>query len=59
MREDGFYWVKLWDNWIVGEYIYNEDGGEWCVTKRLSNLYDSDFDEIDERQIKRDESKNA
>ena len=53
-RESGFYWVKVAGRppeWWVGEYF--DTTGDWCLCGLGEEFNDSDFLEIDERQIKR------
>lgn len=50
MREQGYYWVKINNDWEIAEWsIYWERIGYETV------LDDSAFEEIDERRIERDE----
>jgi len=52
MRECGFYWVRFLseDN---GEIAY-WNGVDWRVTASEDCYSNEDFDEIDEKQIKRE-----
>ena len=53
-RQSGFYWVKVAGRppeWWVGEY--SDTTGDWCLCGLGEEFNDSDFLEIDERQIKR------
>lgn len=49
MREEGFYWVKDDEQWIIAEW----DGGIWYTHGNDYEFQDSDFQEIDERKIQR------
>ena len=55
-RKSGFYWVKAFywyenPEWIIAKYMESNDG--WFVANYSGYFCDSDFSEIDERQIKR------
>lgn len=62
MRADGFYWVRLkgWEgeieDWGVAEYNNSTNPkyapGYWNIVGSSRNYDDSDFDTIDEQQIK-------
>ena len=40
--KDGYYWVKIWDNWTIAEYSDNTFSIVFCDC-----LYDEDqFEEI-------------
>jgi hypothetical protein len=57
MRESGYYWVKTRGTWWMAQYLgLNKI---WLLFGSDNIAKDKDFEEIDERQIKRDESKNA
>lgn len=53
MRQSGYYWVKLWGDWVIAKYDFI---GNWYAPECLSIFSDKDFEEIDEKQIKRDKS---
>jgi len=63
MREPGFYWVKKkypedrispnW--WVIAEYD-RYDTGMWNLIADEDAFNDSDFKEIDERRIVREEA---
>jgi hypothetical protein len=57
MREEGYYWVKWEGEYHIAQYIIDEDkgGGHWGLTFCDEWISESEFTEIDERQIKRDE----
>lgn len=59
MRESVWYWVRPLnsdpDYWIIAFWF--KEG--WARLGFENLCQDKDFEEIDERQIKRDESKNA
>lgn len=46
MREAGYYWGRIKDDWCI--YYWHSEYNTW--EEAWNN---SDFDEIDERQIKR------
>lgn len=50
MREAGFYWVKFKGEWMVGKW----NTVFWFIVSNLSVYSDSNFEEIDERIIKRE-----
>ena len=54
MRGHGYYWVKILKNacWEVAEY--NDIFNVWIRTGDFNNYKDENFDEIDEKQIKRE-----
>ena len=47
-REDGYYWIKIHDKWVVAEYclwvVGHWQSGSWCG-------WEENVDEIDERRI--------
>ena len=47
MREAGYYWCRVKDDWCI--YYWNSEWKSWEEAWE-----DSDFDEIDEKQIKRE-----
>ncbi len=49
MREEGYYWVRVGGQWIVG--FYGND--QWILMASLRLFDSSYFDEIDERKIER------
>lgn len=59
MRESGYYFVLYHGNWEPALWDSKEkvmgELGAWFITGRESSLDDSDFDEIDERKIVREE----
>lgn len=48
-RELGFYWTKMSDLWIVSAWT----GDEWRIPGQYHPAFDVDFQEIDERPLKR------
>lgn len=44
LRDEGFYWVKYSDQWIVAEYRERV----WYMTETDNYFDDSDFQQIDE-----------
>lgn len=46
-RKDGYYWVKYSGSFIIAEYF----NGYWFTFGDEDVINDSDFEEIDERQI--------
>lgn len=50
-RVSGFYWCRMGDIWEVS--FYNVDELAFERTMDDSYTYDDEFDEIDERKIKR------
>lgn len=53
-RESGYYWVKIKGEWIVAQWDKSMDW--WVITGNEHLFYDSDFEEIDERRIVREEN---
>ncbi len=54
MRENGYYWVKFDNEWLISYYVkpcYDGDTDNWCVEDY--SLSDGDMEEIDERIITR------
>lgn len=49
--EDGFYWVRLEEHWMVSE----KTGDSWCLFGDDWDYGGLAFDEIDPRPIKREE----
>lgn len=55
-REDGYYWVKHLNGWVVAYYILSFDGyGRWFLMGDEWSLGDNDFEEIDEKKIERND----
>ena len=50
MREIGWYWVKLDDYYEIGYW----NKVFWTLTDSENHFEDNYFDEIDEKQIKRE-----
>lgn len=50
-REDGFYWVFIYDAWVVAEWVDDS----WWTTEFDNPIRDDEFDQIDERRIVRTE----
>lgn len=55
-REGGFYWVKYVDEWMIAEWY--APWGHWQTSQSSKVFHDSDFIEIDERPIVREEPKS-
>ena len=55
--EDGFYWVRYAQRWVVAEKISSEVDHCWTLTDEQLAFFDDDFDEIDPRPIKREDVK--
>lgn len=53
MRQDGYYWVKITFEWRIARYF--SDYGHWFITGTSEVFSDSDFEEIDEKPILKDE----
>ena len=49
MRENGYYWTRIDDEWSI-EY-WND--GEWCFDGYHTSDSDDVFDEVDEKRITR------
>lgn len=50
-RLEGYYWCKIYGDWEI--CFYNEDEKAFERIMDDSYTYDEEFDEIDERVIKR------
>ena len=50
MRETGYYWVRIDNNWEIAFFFEKS----WFVTCVKDMQNDEYFDEIDEKQIKRE-----
>ena len=51
MRENGYYWCLFTrDNWVISYW----NGDFWELMYNIFRFKDEDFDEIDEKQIKRE-----
>jgi hypothetical protein len=50
-RNAGYYWVKVKDNgmWLIAYYYPLHNC--WSIIDQLQQFYNSDFEEIDENQI--------
>lgn len=57
MREEGYYWVKHSESgWIVAHWgEASLSGCSWSIPGIEYDVYDEQFDEIDERRIVRGE----
>lgn len=55
-RVHGFYWIKIWDEWVVAEYRVGMFCNVWCIPGNDCWFEDYQLDEIDETQITRDEN---
>lgn len=53
MRKNGFYFVKYDEEWRIGEYFQMADN--WFLTGEANPFNSSELEEIDERQIVREE----
>ena len=53
MRESGYYWVKLLCTWRIANY--NKTKLKWTIVAYDGTLFDLEFMEIDEKQIKRND----
>jgi hypothetical protein len=62
-RESGYYWVKYMGDWEIAEFSNFQTGFGgpygWFRTSYSDFIKDSDFDEIDERRIVRDDTPAA
>jgi len=54
-RAKGYYWVYWVDKWYIGEYTDHFDTLEWYLTGMEMPFDDSDFEEIDETKIERND----
>ena len=53
MREEGYYWVKWDDDWVISYYTkpFYEGDTTWQI--HIYDLTDDKLEEIDERRIER------
>ena len=65
-RKEGYYWVKYEGQWHVAQYRHtkvelpfgDKDSGAWTLAAYVDDswwFYDSDFEEINEKRIEREE----
>ena len=52
MRETGYYWITVKSGDRIG--YYNSKFNKWTICGYEEVFSDSEFDEIDEKQIKRE-----
>jgi len=52
MREEGYYWVKLDGDFIIG--YYSKRFNDWEIVGNKRFMGETRFSEIDEKQIKRE-----
>lgn len=50
MRETGYYWVRIDDDWEIAFFFEKR----WFITSTRNTYMDNYFQEIDEKQIKRE-----
>ena len=48
-REEGYYWIRVGNEWSIAQFIDNE----WWLVADDGGWSDKVFDEIDERRIER------
>jgi len=59
-REKGYYWVKRYRMWLIAEWVEGMDYDRWHIIHLNYKFKDSDFEEIDEnRIIRNDNNSNA
>jgi hypothetical protein len=53
MREDGYYWIKFSDNWIIGRWVHNggRHGGVFYING--NPYYENQINKVDESVITR------
>ena len=51
MRQSGYYWVRIHGSWWIAQYLGTNK--VWLLFGNENIAKDSDFEEIDERPIKR------
>ena len=54
MRETGFYWIKIYDEWVIAYYSGNHSKFPWDMIGTDEPYSNDDIQEIDEKQIKRE-----
>ena len=52
MRETGWYWIRISENWEVG--YYSSKLKRWIISGTQMLYIEEEFQEIDEKQIKRE-----
>lgn len=52
MRESGYYWLNEGDDWVV--FFFYSHRNVWQAIGGIYTYVDSDFQEIDEKQITRE-----
>ena len=50
-RKPGYYWVKLDDKWVVGNFNPGPGSFHWRIHGIISEFSDDDFQEINETPI--------
>lgn len=50
-REEGYYWVKNGDVWIIAQWTIINKYGSWSVCGNENEYSTNHFDKIDERKI--------
>jgi len=42
--KDGYYWVKMWNNWYIGELITLDVGTWWKIPGFSKKFYNKDIE---------------
>ena len=53
-RQKGWYWLKKDNEWFPGQYAFVENEHRWIIPNCDHEILEDWFDEIDEKQIKRE-----
>ena len=53
IREDGYYWVKIFNDDKFTICYFSNDECDWLSFEFTKPLFDNSFEEIDERKIER------
>ena len=54
MRETGYYWCRIKNDWLIAFFDNSINNGTWSVCNCEWDMTGNIFDEIDEKQIKRE-----
>ena len=53
MRAAGYYWIKVYNEWIVAYYSGNYSQFAWSIIGDNDPLFNDQIQEINENEIKR------
>jgi len=55
-REEGYYWVRKYGRWMPAEWVLTNKRCYWNIMGLEYFFDDSEFEEIDENRIIRDDN---